>query len=353
MFWNNKEELRQLENKCSALENTNQQLHRENTDLKNRISELEQAASTHQSSDHKNIFHQASRSFSGINGVKDSLITTAEDLYKQKEHLNNNNAAYDETSRSLKQTLAELELISQDARTSHDNVLNLKGAAGEITKFADIINTISEQTNLLALNAAIEAARAGEAGRGFAVVADEVRALAARARDASGQIGELVRKIEQDTEATDNSITNTLNRCEALNGGSDKILGSIDHILNLTKGMQETIERDALQAMLQAIKMDHLGWKAQVYQCMDNNQGSNVLSHPKQTYLGRWIMDEQANQVARSSDLNAISEILDKAHVHAQDALSSLSSNEQRVPELLNEMELASDQIIGKIDRMN
>jgi methyl-accepting chemotaxis protein len=95
-----------------------------------------------------------------------------------------------------------LELAQTDLRASGDRTLALAGRVNEIEGILDLIKDIADQTNLLALNAAIEAARAGDAGRGFAAVADEVRRLAERCKAAAGQIAKLVEGAQSQSTET-------------------------------------------------------------------------------------------------------------------------------------------------------
>ncbi|KGK88350.1 chemotaxis protein [Desulfosporosinus sp. HMP52] len=102
----------------------------------------------------------------------------------------------------------EMQAISNTVKEAADVVNNLGVKSGEIGQIVALITNIASQTNLLALNAAIEAARAGEQGRGFAVVADEVRKLAEQSSDAAGKISGLVNEIQKETTKAVNTMNN-------------------------------------------------------------------------------------------------------------------------------------------------
>ncbi len=98
------------------------------------------------------------------------------------------------------ETIRVMNSIAERVRTTAQSVENLGSRSEQIGEIIGTIEDIADQTNLLALNAAIEAARAGEQGRGFAVVADEVRALAERTTKATKEIGEMIRTIQHETQ---------------------------------------------------------------------------------------------------------------------------------------------------------
>lgn len=106
----------------------------------------------------------------------------------------------------VQQTIQAIVAMNDDVARSSSVVSSLAEQAQDIGKVLDVIRAIAEQTNLLALNAAIEAARAGEAGRGFAVVADEVRALAARTQASTREIEDMVGKIRAGTQSAVQSM---------------------------------------------------------------------------------------------------------------------------------------------------
>jgi len=100
---------------------------------------------------------------------------------------------------NVAQTLKAIESLASNVASTGDQVKALSGRAQDISKVVEVIRAIAEQTNLLALNAAIEAARAGEQGRGFAVVADEVRALAHRTQQSTQEIEQMISAIQSDS----------------------------------------------------------------------------------------------------------------------------------------------------------
>ncbi|MFT9849014.1 methyl-accepting chemotaxis protein [Aneurinibacillus sp. REN35] len=112
----------------------------------------------------------------------------------------------EEGNEALQQAVAQMRAIDKTVHELSDIIKGLGSRSNEIGQIIEVITAISTQTNLLALNAAIEAARAGEHGKGFAVVADEVRKLAEQSAQSAGQIAMLIHAIQQETQAAVQSM---------------------------------------------------------------------------------------------------------------------------------------------------
>ena len=143
-----------------------------------------------------------------------------------------------EGSGVIKQTLDSIQSISDTVSNAASSIADLNSHTQQISEIIEVIRGIADQTNLLALNAAIEAARAGEQGRGFAVVADEVRNLASRSTASTQQITGMIGKIQSGADASIRSMENTVNnvsRGVSLASQTGEAIASIqNHAANLT-----------------------------------------------------------------------------------------------------------------------
>ncbi|MCD4864054.1 MULTISPECIES: methyl-accepting chemotaxis protein [Pseudomonas] len=139
--------------------------------------------------------------------------------------------------RQLGETLGAIEALTEQVLGASAQARELESQTRDISQVLDVIRAVAEQTNLLALNAAIEAARAGEAGRGFAVVADEVRALAKRTGDSTSEIEKMIGNIQQGTGQTVDALLSsadqarlTREQAQAANAGLAAIADAVSGI---------------------------------------------------------------------------------------------------------------------------
>jgi len=153
---------------------------------------------------------------------------------------------------TVRQTIAGMEIIREQIQETSKRIKRLGESSQEIGDIVNLITEISDQTNILALNAAIQASMAGEAGRGFAVVADEVQRLAERTGDATKQIEALVKTIQADTnEASVSMEQSTANVVKGakLTENAGSALDRIEQVsMNLAQRILEISDSTKLQA---------------------------------------------------------------------------------------------------------
>ncbi len=150
--------------------------------------------------------------------------------------------------RIVQETIEGMGRIAQVVRDSSANIAKLATAADQIGEIIGVIDDIADQTNLLALNAAIEAARAGEQGRGFAVVADEVRKLAERTGKATGEITDMIKGIQQGTQEAVTSMEGGIKEVDAGRELADKAGNSLTEVVNGAQRVMDMIQQIATAA---------------------------------------------------------------------------------------------------------
>lgn len=148
----------------------------------------------------------------------------------------------EEGGESVQHTVAQMNEIHRQVESSDVIIKSLYDRSKQVNEIIGVISDISNQTNLLALNAAIEAARAGEQGKGFAVVADEVRKLADQSQRSASQIAELIQAIQEDTEKSVETMQLATKSVQDGIHVSNKTIEKFDEILNGVRVMAPQIE---------------------------------------------------------------------------------------------------------------
>jgi len=180
--------------------------------------------------------HQQNEKSNQAATAVEQLVSSISSIARSAEHVQHQSqeslARANEGSRNLDVLLGEMNVVEHAVKEMAESVNNFVRNTESITQMTREVKDIAEQTNLLALNAAIEAARAGEQGRGFAVVADEVRKLAEKSSRSASEIDAITAKLSAQSVAVRRSIEEGLEHLES----SQSAVASVSNILQATNG---------------------------------------------------------------------------------------------------------------------
>jgi hypothetical protein len=249
-----------------------------------------------------------------------------------------------------------LSQLSANSATAAGKVAALGERATRIVSIVNLIKEIADQTNLLALNAAIEAARAGEQGRGFAVVADEVRKLAERTTKATSEISLLVGQIGEDTGGATESMALLSRETQraSVEGGSAS--DNMQRLLQLATRMEQTIAASTLNSFVEMAKVEHVAFKFDVYRAflgLGEADASGLANH-RGCRLGHWHANgEGRTRYAHLPGFQEIDSPHAALHRAAGEALECLRSGRPQAGiEAIGRMEEAGRSLVEALDRL-
>lgn len=246
------------------------------------------------------------RDLSGLQVDLSNNLNELQDIHQRSDQSNENaNSALVDVNTLSNTMISLLEHITN----TYDQVNILNTNVENISSVISLIKDISDQTNLLALNAAIEAARAGEHGRGFAVVADEVRKLAERTQKATSEVEITVQGLKQNAQeihehskSMEDLSTDSNEQVNSLHEKMLDMLGSSDVIANENQNITNAI-------FMALVKLDHLLFKSNGYKAVFKNQADAHFASDSECRLGQWynngIGKEHFSKTSSYSKLSA------------------------------------------------
>jgi hypothetical protein len=300
MFTRNSKKIEALQAEVLTLQGEKQALQEQLTAEQSRNAALNEQIAAQQNKEalYLGLFENM-QSFAGSFGeFQQSMAGLASKLKEEKnsaiaaaESARGNEAAIEAIAGSLQQ-------MSEHTQETSHSVDTLSRRAGEIGGIIKLIREIADQTNLLALNAAIEAARAGEQGRGFAVVADEVRKLAERTSVATNEISTLVSSIQKETEVARQLMDDNAASAQRYSHDGAEAASDMNRLQHMSRDLEQTIAASSLRSFVELAKVDHLVYKFEVYRVLFGKSEKRVGDFASHTgcRLGRWYYEGEGRE---------------------------------------------------------
>nr|WP_136251016.1 methyl-accepting chemotaxis protein [Ningiella ruwaisensis] len=343
----------QLEDALAKVQGEVERLHLEKTQLQSEISALQ---SEKAEKFEEGLLSCALSSMRQVEGIRETVLHSFEKIDAETQSVEEVNALFYTSSSALNEIVSDMDRMGVKMGGMATSITGLSGTADSINTFVSTITNISDQTNLLALNAAIEAARAGDAGRGFSVVADEVRTLATETNKSANEVAELVNSILSSTKSAVGSVDEISGNNQSLAESVNKLNSLYQNIVKSCNGMTSTIASSSKLSFIQTVKLDHIVWKSDVYASLSGlkHVEESALSDHHNCRLGKWYAQQSQSEIAKSQSFRHLERPHQLVHQKGLEALKAKKEgNKQACLKALDAMESASEEVMNILDSLS
>ncbi len=345
--------------------------------------------------------------------MSQTIIDISRNSSTASEEARNAVSIVEQSRAKMERTTERISSVITSTEALKASIENLTKRTQEVEEVISFIKDVADQTNLLALNAAIEAARAGEQGRGFAVVADEVRKLAERTTKATDDIGRTLNRIKDETAVTNTSMKASMVEVEASRHEIDALRVSfgevIDHVQlthdNITKiataveeqsaateevaqSVEDTlkmaveIDRDAdtlmkitdtvhananaaaqaieqfkfepgRNSLMERVKADHRLWVKRLYRMYHGLEKIDKVGGHRECRLGKWYYSEASQAVQHMPAFRELERPHEQLHTMAQQCVDMYNRGQRdQCLQNIAEIERISNEVVARLDAL-